>query len=180
MEKQISEKRKQILSVQELLENSKLSDEKYDSTKEPFFMKHDNDEYVMNYKDLPQIPESLNRHIKIFYTLVGNPDVEVYIGDYTFMSLNKCLEDYKHYCDDNQHSVFDIAFRYEGMGHVTVISCDLNNHLLFERSDGGSNGYDREDNYKALLNYKTGDKKYMYFVQFKEKVMENLRSVSFQ
>ena len=86
MEKHLSEKRKQILSVQELLMNSKLSDENYDSTIEPFFMKRGNNDYIMNYKDLPQLPESLNRHIKIFYTLLGNPDVEVYIGDYTFMS----------------------------------------------------------------------------------------------
>ena len=39
MEKHIIEKRKQILSVQELLKNSKLSGENYDSTKEPFYMK---------------------------------------------------------------------------------------------------------------------------------------------
>lgn len=169
MEKHLSEKRKQILSVEELLKNSKLSEEKHDSTMEPFFMKGDNDDYIMEYKDLPELPEALNRHIKIFYTLVGNPDKEVYIGDYTFMSLTKCLENYKHYCDDNQTSVFDIAYRYEGMGHITAISCDLNNHLLFERRDGGSNGYDREDNYQDLLKYKTGDKKYFYFVQFKHR-----------
>jgi len=172
MEKHISEKRKQILSVQELLKNSKLSDENYDSTKEPFYMKGDNNDYVMNYKDLPQLPKSLNRHIKIFYTLVGNPDVEVYIGDYTFMSLTKCLENYNEYCDNDQYSVFDIAYRYEGMGHITVISCDLNNHLLFERRGGGSNEYDREDNYKDLLNYKTGSKKYFYFNQFKEGIIK--------
>ena len=52
---------------------------------------------------------------------------------------------------EEQKPVFDIAYRYEGMGHVTVISCDLNNHLLFERRDGGANGYEREDNYKDLL-----------------------------
>ena len=51
------------------------------------------------------------------------------------------------------------------------ISCDLNNHLLFERRDGGSNGYDREDNYQDLLKYKTGDKKYFYFVQFKHRCL---------
>lgn len=173
MEKQILEKRKQILSVEELLRDAKISDENYDSTIEPFFMKRGNDDYVMNYKDLPELPESLNRHIKIFYTLVGNPDIEVYIGDYTFMSLTKCLENHRDYCKNDQTSVFDIAYRYEGMGHVTVISCDLNNHLLFERRDGGSNGYDREDNYKALLNYKTGDKKYFYFNQFKRKLMNH-------
>ena len=173
MEKQISEKRKQILSVGELLKDSKLSDENYDSTIEPFFMKRENNDYVMNYKDLPELPERLNRHIKIFYTLVGNPDVEVYIGDYTFMSLTKCLENYNEYCKNNQHSVFDIAYRYEGMGHVTVISCDLNNHLLFERDDGGANGYEREDNYKDLLKYKTGDKKYFYFIQFKKILLDS-------
>ena len=170
MEKHLSEKRKQIQSVEELLKTAKLSSEKYDSTIEPFYMKQDNDDYIMNYKDLPEIPESLNRHIKIFYTLIGNPDVEVYIGDYTFMSLTKCLENYNDYCKNDQTSVFDIAYRYAGMGHVVVISCDLNNHLLFERMDGGSSGYDRADNYKALLNYKTGSTKYMYFTQFKNKI----------
>jgi hypothetical protein len=173
MEKHLSEKRKQILSVQELLKDSKLSDENYDSTIEPFFMKRDNNDYIMNYKDLPELPESLNRHIKIFYTLIGNPDVEVYIGDYTFMSLNKCLENYNEYCKNDQYSVFDIAYRYEGMGHVTVISCDLNNHLLFERDDGGANGYEREYNFQNLLKYKTGDKKYFYFIQFKHKLLDS-------
>ena len=52
-----------------------------------------------------------------------------------------------------------------------MISCDLNNHLLFERRDGGSNGYDREDNYNELLRYNTGDKKYFYFTQFKDKLL---------
>ena len=171
MEKHLSEKRKQILSVQELLMNSKLSDENYDSTIEPFFMKRGNNDYIMNYKDLPELPEALNRHIKIFYTLLGNPDVEVYIGDYTFMNLTKCLKNYNEYCLNQQTSVFDIAYRYEGMGHITVISCDLNNHLLFERRDGGSNGYDREDNYQDLLKYKTGSKKYFYFIQFKHRCL---------
>ena len=71
MEKHLSEKRKQIQSVEELLKTAKLSSEKYDSTIEPFYMKQDNDDYIMNYKDLPKIPESLNRHIKIFYTCLN-------------------------------------------------------------------------------------------------------------
>ena len=35
-----------------------------------------------------------------------------------------------------------------GMGHVEVVSCDLETHLLFYRPDGGSNSYDREANYQ--------------------------------
>ena len=54
--------------------------------------------------------------------------------------------------------------------------CDLNNHLLFERMDGGSSGYDREYNYEELLKYKTGDKKYLYFNQFKSKCIQSTDS----
>ena len=37
------------------------------------------------------------------------------------------------------------------MGHIKLIACDLNNHLLFERTDGYSNSYDREDNYQSVF-----------------------------
>ena len=70
------------------------------------------------------------------------------------MSLNKCLERYKNLCDNSQELVFDFAFKYAGMGHIEVLSCDLTNHLLFKRMDGGSNGWEREANYNELLNYK--------------------------
>ena len=69
------------------------------------------------------------------------------------LSLNKCLEIYNDYCDNDQKSLFDIAYIYAGMGHIKLVACDLNNHLLFERPDGGSNGYDREDNYQRSLAY---------------------------
>ena len=172
MDKLIKEKQKQILSVKELLVNAKVSDENYDSTVEPFFQKREQNDYELDFKELPELPEGLNRHMKLFYCLIGNPDVEVYIGDWTFMSLNKCLEIYKDYCDNGQKSLFDIAYIYAGMGHIKLIACDLNNHLLFERPGGGSNGYDREDNYQRSLAYKTGDKEYLFFTQFKEKLLE--------
>jgi len=39
--------------------------------------------------------------------------------------------------------------------------------------DGGSNGYDREANYQDLLKYKTGSKEYMYFFQFKHRLLDS-------
>jgi len=39
MEKHLSDKRMQVISVQELVKNSTLSGENHDSTKEPFFQK---------------------------------------------------------------------------------------------------------------------------------------------
>lgn len=172
MDKHILEKRKQILSVQELLANSKISSEGYDSTIEPFFNRDFPEDYKLDHKELPEYPESINRHIKLLYECIGNPDVEIYINDWTIMSLNKSLERYKGCCEDNQEIVFDIAFQYAGMGHINVLSCDLSNHLLFIREDGGSNGWEREANYKDLLNYKSGDKEYMYFTQWKNMILK--------
>ena len=82
--------------------------ENYDSTVEPFFQKREQNDYELDFKELPELPEGLNRHMKIFYSLIGNPELEVYIGDWTFLSLNKCLEIYKDYCDNDQKSLFDI------------------------------------------------------------------------
>ena len=47
------------------------------------------------------------------------------------MSLDKAIEIYKNYCNNGQNKVFDIGYRYMGMGHIEVISCDLDSHLLF-------------------------------------------------
>ena len=59
------------------------------------------------------------------------------------------------------------------MGHIEVLSCDLTNHLLFKRRDGGSNGWDREDNYKDLMNYKMGDSEYIYFNEWKKEIIHS-------
>ena len=168
----IKEKKKQVLSVQEFLDKSIMSNEGHDSTLEPFFMGNKNCDLEMDYKDLPEIPQSLNRHIKIMYELIGNPNIEVYLGSWTIMSLTKSLENYNQYCNDGQEKVFDIAFQYAGMGHIIVLSCDLNNHLLFKRRDGGSNGWDREANYNELLNYKNENYQHMYFTQWKKEILK--------
>ena len=173
MDKHILEKKKQIESIRDLLKTSKKSKEGYDSTIEPFFMKDDDINFTEDYKDIPEIPESLNRHIKLMYQIIGNSKIEIYIDEYTIMSLDKCLETYKNLCDNGQELVFDFGYRYVGMGHIEVISCDLSNHLLFFRDDGGSNGYDREDNYQRLLKYNPGDKNYLYFIQWKNSIIKN-------
>ena len=128
--KLIRQKTKQIESILEFLKDSKISREDYDSTQEPFFKKDKKDEFIMNHKNLPKIPESLNHHIKVMYELIGDPNKEVYIGEWTILSLSKSLKNYKQYCDDDQKNVFDIGFQYMGMGHIMVLSCDLNNHFV--------------------------------------------------
>ena len=170
MNKIIEDKKKQVMSVQELLSSAKVSAENHDSTQEPFFYKNVSGNYQMEHKELPDFPDSLNRHIKIMYELIGNPDIEVYLGEWTIMSLTKCLENYKKYCEDGQEKIFDIALTYMGLGHVMVLSCDLENHLLFKRRDGGSNGYERDANYQDLLKYDKNKYDHMYFCQWKNSI----------
>jgi hypothetical protein len=68
------------------------------------------------------------------------------------MSLDEALERYKELVSQGQTNVFDIGYKYGGMGYIDVLSCDLTSHLLFYRVDGGSNDYDRLYNFNKLIN----------------------------
>jgi len=166
MDKLLIEKTKRVKTVLSMLNKSKLSNEEHVTSEQPFFLRGKPYEFKIDYKSIPELPESLNRNFKLFYEIVGNPDKEVYIGEWTFMSLNEVLKRYKQYCSDGQSTVFDIGYKYSGMGHIEVLSCNLYNNLLFIRMDGGSSGWDREYNYKKLLEFNYKEYKYFYFNQF--------------
>ena len=97
------------------------------------------------------------------------PTVMANGGGKTFLSgfvkgMNKysqAIKIYKEYCNHGQKKVFDIGFRYMGMGHIEIISCDLESHLLFFHPGGGSNGWDRESNFNEIV--KNGPQKYNQF-----------------
>ena len=168
MDKHIEEKKKQVNTVLDFLKKSKMSNENYKSSIEPFFYNDiESKEFKENYKTIPELPDALNRHIKILFELISNSEIEIYINEWTIMSLDECLERYKLLCEENpKNIVFDIGYRYMGMGHVQMISCNLYNHLLFYRMDGGSNGWDREANHKELINFNHQKYNYIYFHQW--------------
>lgn len=154
----IERKKKNIEKILTILMKGKISNESFNSLKEPFFRK---DFYAKNFeinkKGIKTCPKGLNHNIKLIYDILGDPDKEIYLGNWTIMSLNSALESYKNYCENGQSRVFDIGFEYIGMGHIQLISCDLETHLLFYHMGGGSNGWDREENYKNILNYNGKD-----------------------
>ena len=156
-------KKKRSKEILEKLNSAKISDSNYDSTKEPFFLKNEMNNFDIDFNEIKNLPEGLNHSIKLLFEIIGSPDKEVYLNNWTILSLNKCLENYKHYCENNQTSVFDIAIKYVGMGHIEVLCCNLDTHLLFYRPDGGSNGWDREFNFKELLKYDGTQYKQFFF-----------------
>ena len=82
----------------------------------------------------------------------------IYIIKFYIFSLDEALSQYLKYYNDGQKNVLNIGYRYSGMRWIELLSCDLKTHLLFLRKDGGSNGWDREINYKNII--KNGSNKY--------------------
>ena len=170
MSKFISQKTEQIRKVHNILKNAKLSEDDYRSTEQPFYTCNKSKTFEIGHNTIPELPDTLNRNFKTFYEVLGNPKREVYINEWTIMSLDESLKRYNELCKNGQKNVFDIGYRYLGMGHIEMLSCNLYNHLLFMRRDGGSSGIDREYNYQKLLNFNYREYSYFYFNQWYNKL----------
>ena len=160
----IAAKTKQMKQILEVLEKCTISTNDYMSSQKPFFYSDSNQQPFQQFNNLfnqSQIPEGLNRNIKNIYEVLGDPKKEIYINAWTIMSLDEALERYNYICTQGQSNVFDIGYKYAGMGYIDILSCDLTNHLLFYRVDGGSNDYDRLDNLNNLI--KNGSQPYKTF-----------------
>ena len=161
----INNKKKRSDMILNLLKDATQSKDNYSSTNMPFFQRSFMEEFSIGSKiiDVDKLPSGLNNNIVLLYQIIGNPNKEVYINEWTILSLNEAIEKYKQKCEDGQTNVFDIAYRYDGVGWIKVISCNLHNHLFFIRSDGGSNGYDSEYNYRDIINFDYKKYEYYYF-----------------
>ena len=148
---------------------STISSNDYLSSNDPFFRNDNNVQPFQQYNNLfddAQIPEGLNRNIKLLYEILGHQKKEIYYGPWTIMSLNQALERYNVICAKGQTNVFDIGYKYDGMGYINVLSCDLTSHLLFYRLDGGSNDYDREANLNDLIKKGSTPYEKIYFSEW--------------
>lgn len=85
--------------------------------------------------------------LKLFWIILGNSDDEIKSNGFTLMSLYQIKKD-----KDKYPGFIDIGIKYMGMGHITVLSLDKETGKPFIRSDGGSNGYDREEYWKYYKN----------------------------
>ena len=170
MDSFLKQKTNHVNGILKLLENAKMSKKGHISTRQPFFMKGETDDFKAGHDTLPEIPEELNRHFKLLYEIVGDPDIEIYVKEWKIMSLNEALERYEYLKNDGQSNIFDIAYVYVGMGHIDVLSCNMYNHLLFKRRDGGSSGIEREYNYLQAKNFDYKKYEYFYFNSWKNKL----------
>jgi hypothetical protein len=148
-------KQSEINKIFEVLKTCAISSNDYVSSNEAFF-KNDSDRQPFQQFNMlfinAQIPEGLNRNIKVIYQLLGHQKKKIYYGQWTIMSVDEALKRYNELVSQGQTNVFDIGYKYGGMGYIDVLSCDLTSHLLFYRVDGGSNDYDRLYNLNQVIN----------------------------
>jgi len=165
---------KRAIIIQKFLKDSTISSDNYDSTQMPFFHKDsDSKDYEMDFQSILDIPTSLNQSIQIMYRIIGNPTIEVYKGNWIIMSLNKALNIYKEYKENGQERIFDIACMYAGLGHIIILSCDLNTHNLFYHHGGGSSGWDREANFQEAITMDPENTQQYYFTEWVQSISEN-------
>ena len=165
----INNKTQIINKMLNALSKATISSNDYLSSNDPFFGNDTNVQPFQQYNNLfvdAQIPEGLNRNIKLLYEILGHQKKEIYYGTWTIMSLNQALERYKVICAKGQTNVFDIGYKYDGMGYINVLSCDLTSHLLFYRLDGGSNDYNREANLNDLIKKGSAPYEKIYFSEW--------------
>ena len=162
----ITRKKETIEKMMTVLNKGYISNDDYNSANEAFFVQNKNNKFIIDYNIIEGIPDSLNRNIITIYNILGSKNKELYLSEWTLMSINNALKRYDELCKLNRKDIFDIGYKYEGMGHITVLSCDLNSHLLFYRPDGGSNGYDREDNLNNLIKNGSSNYKKFFFTEW--------------
>ena len=99
-----------------------------------------------------RLPPALTR----IYELLDSDEREFTYHNFTFFTINemKRRQDIfeKHIM---QSAICDLATAYLGMGHIIVLSWDRVNNAFFLRLDGGSNDYDRKDNWDFIREYDT-------------------------
>ena len=150
----MNKKQSEIKKIFEVLKYCAISSNDYVSSQKPFFNNDSTSQPFQQFNMLftnAQIPEGLNRNIKVIYELLGHQKKEIYYGPWTIMSVDEALQRYKELTRRGQTNVFDIGYKYGGMGYIEMLSCDLTSHLLFYRVDGGSNDYDRLYNLNKLI-----------------------------
>ena len=124
---------------------------------QPFFMQsqHKVNENGYNLEIVNNLLDkiSLSNELKIIYQIIGEVNVEYYFDNWILMSLNDVYKHYTEFKKQNQDRVISFALAYLGMGHVIMISYDPVTKKIYYRRDGGSNGWDRELNYKFIIKY---------------------------
>ena len=149
-----------IMDIDLLLQNLTYSEEGYSSLNAPFFIQDRNNKIINTNKTIitsgsyDEFKDKIPYELQCLYEYINNADVEAYSTNcITFWKWSDILSYYKAKCSNGQKNVLDFALQYAGMGWVQLYFVNLENGKIYKRYDGGSNGYDREDNFNKICKW---------------------------
>jgi len=108
-----------------------------------------------NNQKILELSEKINLPSKLLYMyiLLDSNTREFTYYNFTFFSIREIEKRLIIYEEDNQNNICDLALCYHGMGWIIVLTLNRKDGKFFLRMDGGSNNYDREDNWNFIKKY---------------------------
>ena len=101
------------------------------------------------------LKEKYNIPIGIYNLFLKNTNLNTSIcfeSDYRSIDIERIFE-----LKDNYKHFIDLFYRYIGMGHMELISMCVHTQKFFIRRGGGSNGFEKEDNYLKYKDFKLNE-----------------------
>ena len=120
---------------------------------------------INNEKNIKNMLESIPApdELKELYILINNIKNEYVVSYWVIKSLSDVIEDFMIMKEFSENKIIDFASTYIGMGWVYMIAYDPTSKSFFIRRDGGSNGWDREENFRFICNYKAQEDNHVDF-----------------
>lgn len=151
---------KAFLKAKEILEMCSFSKLNSKTTETPFFSPvTDKDKTIADIINNPKKDNTdiidLSQTIKLpdvlynMYLMLDSNMREFSYNIFHFFSINEMIERNK----SRNNNICDLACSYYGMGHIIILSWNSIQNSFILRRDGGSNDYDRIDNYNFIKNY---------------------------
>ena len=91
-----------------------------------------------------------DREIQDFIINNNGVSREIYLGNWTFLSLQKIIDLDRTYRESGITGLVDLGYIYHGLGWIVVAFYYCKTGLVYFRMDGGSNCYDRKENFYRL------------------------------
>ena len=91
-----------------------------------------------------------DREIQDFFINHNGINREIYLGNWTFLSLQKISDLDRTYRESGISGLVDLGYIYHGLGWIVVAFYYCKTGDIYFRMDGGSNCYDRIANFNRL------------------------------
>lgn len=143
------------------------SSQDYNSVDAPFFLKDSKYSNInfSNKNNFQNLIDEVNFPliIKEWFLQKCAINQETYFKEWTFFSLNFIIKRNKIY-NENNINIIDLGFTYLGLGWIQVAFYDPKINKIVIRKDGGSNDYDRIENFNKLKTYDFNNNESSYFI----------------